>query len=56
MFTFIAGDISTGQVIAMAVVVSISSAIPKAIFPITLADAGATSITSAREARETWEI
>ena len=44
---FIAGDIIFLQGQASTVVVSISSAMPYAIFPITLADAGATSTTSA---------
>ena len=41
MFVFIAGAISTGQVIANTVVVNISSAIPAANFAITFAVAGA---------------
>ena len=53
MFVFIAGDTSFGHLHANIVVVSISSAIPFAIFPITLADAGATRTISAFFASET---
>jgi len=42
-----AGEINTGAVLAITVVVNMSSAIPLAIFPITLAEAGAISMTSA---------
>ena len=42
MFVFIAGAISTLAFVAATVVVSISSQIPFAIFPITFAVAGAT--------------
>ena len=48
---FIAGDISLGHLHAIIVVVSISSAIPFAIFPITSAEAGATRNISASFAR-----
>ena len=54
IWVFIAGEIRTGAVLAMTVVVSISSAMPPAIFPITFAEAGAISITSAFFARLTW--
>ena len=50
---FIAGEISFGHFAAIIVVVSISSAIPPAILPITLADAGATIKISAFLARDT---
>ena len=53
ILVFMAGAMSLGQVHAITVVVSISSAIPAAIFPITLAVAGAMIITSARFARAT---
>ena len=53
MFVFIAGEISFGALHAIIVVVSISSAIPPAIFPMTLADAGATRKISARFASAT---
>ena len=48
IFTFIAGETSTGQPAAKMVVLSISSAIPCAAFPMKFAEAGAMSITSAR--------
>ena len=48
-----AGEIIFLQGQARTVVVSISSAMPFAIFPMTLAEAGATSTTSARFARAT---
>ena len=47
MLVFMAGAMILGQGQAMSVVVSISSAMPPAILPITLAVAGATSTTSA---------
>ena len=47
MLVFIAGAISTFPVVAITVVVNISSAIPFATFPITLAVAGAIKNTSA---------
>ena len=53
MFVFIAGDTSLGHFAASIVVVSISSAIPFAIFPITFADAGATINMSACFASDT---
>ena len=52
MAVFMAGEISFGQVHAIRVVVSISSAMPWASFPITLAEAGATRTRSARLATE----
>ena len=50
---FIAGEMIFGQVQAIKVVVSISSAIPWASLPITLAEAGATKNTSASFAKDT---
>ena len=50
---FIAGETIILQVAASAIVLSISSAIPFAIFPIMFADAGAMSIISAFCARDT---
>ena len=47
-----AGEIITGHLHAITVVVSISSAIPFAILPITFADAGAIINASALSARE----
>ena len=51
MLLFIAGAMTTGAVVAMTVVVSISSAMPPAIFPMMLAVAGAMTNTSAHWAR-----
>ena len=53
MLVFIAGDMILWHLAAIIVVVSISSAIPFAILPITLALAGATINTSAAFANET---
>ena len=53
MLVFIAGAMSFGAFVAKIVVVSISSQMPDAIFPIILADAGATRKRSARLARAT---
>ena len=50
---FMAGAMSLGQVQARAVVVSMSSAMPPASFPMTLAVAGAIIMTSAFFARAT---
>ena len=47
MLWFMAGDMSFLQGQAMMVVVSMSSAMPPAIFPMTLAEAGATTTRSA---------
>ena len=56
MFTFMAGQIRTGARVAMTVVVSRSSAIPPAIFPITFAVAGATTTMWALSASEMCPI
>ena len=53
MFVFIAGDRRTGHFAAITVVESISSAIPQAIFPIMLAEAGAIKNKTALAARDT---
>ena len=53
IFVFMAGEIIFLHLQAITVVVSISSAIPFAIFPITFAEAGAISTTSAFFASET---
>ena len=52
MASFMAGAMTTGARVAMTVVVSISSAIPFAILPITLAVQGAIRKQSAFRARE----
>ncbi len=51
--TFIEGAIYIGHVAGRTVVVTISSAIPPASFPITLAVAGAIRMRSAPEPRDT---
>jgi len=56
MFTFMAGQMRTGALVAMTVVVSRSSAIPPAILPITLAVAGASRTRSALSASDTCPI
>jgi len=56
MFTFMAGQMSTGARVAMTVVVSRSSAMPPAILPITLAVAGANRTRLALSAREMCPI
>lgn len=53
IFVFIAGQMILGALHAIIVVVSISSAMPFAIFPMVFAVAGATTKTSARFARAT---
>ena len=53
MLVFMAGAITFGALQARMVVVSMSSAMPAAIFPMTLAVAGATMKTSALAARDT---
>ena len=53
ILVFIAGEIITGHVAAITVVVSMSSAIPALIFPITFAVAGAIINISANFASET---
>src|SRR6056297_891945 len=56
IFEFIAGAMNFFASVAIIVVVSISSAIPPAIFPIILAVAGAIKKTSAVFARDMWSI
>src|SRR5690606_4662941 len=56
MAVFIAGASNTGARVAIIVVVSRSSAIPAAIFPMILAVAGITATRSAFLAREIWAV
>ena len=56
IFVFIAGAITTGALVAMTVVESMSSAIPFAIFPITFAVAGAIKKISAFFAKDICSI
>ncbi len=56
ILSFMAGAITTGLRMAQKVVVNASSAIPYAIFPSTLAVAGATIIRSAQSGNEICSV